>query len=57
MRNADLDKRARAVAYSEDGGQTFGPIAFDETLIDPICEGSLAPASDGQIMFANPAMQ
>ena len=42
MRNADVDQRLRAVALSYDGGATFGDLYFDEALIDPICEGSLA---------------
>lgn len=65
MRNADLDKRERAVALSYDGGVSFGEVFFDESLIDPICEGSLARVDgiqggeeeEGVILFSNPAMQ
>ncbi|GMH88321.1 hypothetical protein TL16_g11124 [Triparma laevis f. inornata] len=65
MRNADLDKRERAVALSYDGGVSFGEVFFDESLIDPICEGSLAridgiqegEEEEGVILFSNPAMQ
>ncbi|GMH62458.1 hypothetical protein TrST_g13568 [Triparma strigata] len=65
MRNADMDQRLRAVALSYDGGVTFGEIYFDEALIDPICEASLARVDgvhgtdedEGLVMFSNPAMQ
>ena len=65
MRNADVDQRLRAVALSYDGGVTFGEIYFDEALIDPICEASLARVDgvhgtdedEGIVMFSNPAMQ
>ena len=53
------------VSLSYDGGATFGDIYFDEALIDPICEGSLArvdgvagtDAAEGLVMFSNPNMQ
>jgi len=60
MRN-DLGKNRRAVAWSHDGGLTWGPLEFDETLVEPVCEGSLvgaAPAGkkrDGRLLFSNPA--
>jgi sialidase-1 len=60
MRN-DLGKNRRAVERSRDGGLTWGPLELDETLVEPVCEGSLvaaAPAgrkSDGRLLFSNPA--
>ena len=31
----------RAIARSRDGGATWSPLAFDTTLIEPICQASL----------------
>lgn len=31
----------RAVAYSQDGGVTWGPIRWDAALPDPVCQGSV----------------
>ena len=51
----------RAVALSDDGGETFGPTAYDAALIEPICQGSIVrytwPGEGGKsrILFANPA--
>ena len=41
MRNAG-GCLCRAVSTSQDGGVSWEPLWFDETLVDPICEGSLA---------------
>jgi sialidase-1 len=54
-------RNRRAVQRSRDGGLTWGPLELDETLIEPVCEGSLisaAPAHkrpNGRMLFANPA--
>lgn len=40
-RNQKGDVRARIVAKSEDGGQTWSSISLDKNLPDPVCEGSL----------------
>ncbi len=40
-RNQKGDIRARIVARSDDGGETWKSISFDKNLPDPICEGSL----------------
>ncbi|RFS17739.1 exo-alpha-sialidase [Emticicia sp. C21] len=40
-RNQKGDKKARIVAISEDGGETWNNIYFDENLPDPVCEGSI----------------
>ena len=47
--------KRRAVARSSDYGQTFDRFAWDETLVEPICQASLEKLSDGQLIFANPA--
>lgn len=50
----------RAIATSTDGGESWSPLAFDKTLIEPICQGSLLslPAKNGDaggLLFSNPA--
>ncbi len=53
--------KMRAVAVSQDGGETWGKLRFDESLIEPICQGSLlryagkGDASGGRLLFSNPA--
>lgn len=37
----------RAVAWSVDQGATFGPVRWEETLIEPICQGRLVRLSHG----------
>lgn len=64
MRNADQEKRQRAVAVSYDGGETFGDIYFDPALPDPICEAAISrvdgvagDVGEGVLLFSNPNMQ
>ena len=45
----------RAVARSHDQGQTFAQFEWDQTLIEPVCQGSLESLTGGQLLFANPA--
>jgi len=40
-RNQKGDVRARIIATSSDGGQTWNSISFDKNLPDPVCEGSI----------------
>ena len=47
--------KRRAVARSVDEGQSFGPLEWDDTLVEPICQASLEQLADGQLLFANPA--
>lgn len=49
-----------AVSTSTDGGETWGEVTFDMTLIDPICQSSVVvypDQGDGlvRVLFANPA--
>ncbi|MBS4206032.1 sialidase family protein [Lederbergia citrea] len=49
-----------AVTTSSDGGETWGEVTFDETLIDPICQSSVVlypDLGDGKVrvLFSNPA--
>jgi sialidase-1 len=59
-RNYVGDKR-RAVAWSSDEGESFTRFTWDETLVEPICQASLARLSTAglqgrnRILFANPA--
>ena len=54
-------KNRRAIAWSDDGGETWSAIQFDQTLVEPVCQGSvlrLSSSSDGgknRILFSNPA--
>jgi sialidase-1 len=59
MRNHHSKKRT-AIAISKDGGESWGEITFDETLVDPICQSSIIKypdLGDGKcrVIFANPA--
>jgi sialidase-1 len=47
-------EKKRGIARSSDGGLTWGPLSFDDTLIDPVCQGSLI-SDGGQLLFSNPA--
>jgi sialidase-1 len=40
-RNQKADVRARIIAKSVDGGQSWTSISFDKNLPDPVCEGSV----------------
>jgi sialidase-1 len=54
-------RNRRAVQSSRDGGVTWSPLAFDETLVEPVCQASLVSGArpgkraDGTLLFANPA--
>ena len=55
MRNNHLTPcDCRATARSADGGATWSAIAFDDTLIEPVCQGSLVSLA-GALFFSNPA--
>lgn len=47
-------RNRRAVARSADGGETWSPAEWDETLIEPVCQASLI-AAGGALFFSNPA--
>lgn len=60
MRNYDRNVRTRKVSVSSDGGITWGELYSDPTLIEPICQGSIARYSfqnegKSRILFLNPA--
>ena len=48
-------KHRRAIQRSRDGGLTWSPLAFDDALIEPVCEASLISIGQGRLLFANPA--
>jgi len=56
MRNAHANASCACVAYalSADGGETFGPIRYDPTLISPECEAAVA-GYNGALYFSNTA--
>ena len=51
----------RAIAWSGDGGETWSDVQFDQTLVEPVCQGSacrLSTTDNGgkhRILFSNPA--
>jgi sialidase-1 len=51
----------RAVAWSQDGGDTWSEVELDEALIEPVCQASLVRFTDAashgrnRVLFANPA--
>ena len=50
----------RAIAFSDDGGQSWGELSFDETLVEPICQASFLKHSNDKfqrppLLFSNPA--
>lgn len=61
MRNYDRRKRARAITHSQDGGETWGEVTWDESLPEPICQaGLIAFDIEGdtplrRMVFSNPA--
>jgi len=61
MMNARTKLTVRLVALSEDGGQTFGQMVRDETLIDPGCQASILRYGDpldgepSSLLFSNAA--
>jgi hypothetical protein len=52
--HANASCACRAVSHSDDGGATWAPVAFDPTLISPMCQASVA-LFNGALYFANPA--
>jgi sialidase-1 len=48
-------RNRRAVQRSGDGGLTWSPLEFDETLVEPVCQASLIALGRGRMVFANPA--
>ncbi len=55
IRNQKGDIRQRILAYSSDGGQTWDEAYFDESLPDPVCQGSILDlgTSGGQTILAH----
>jgi sialidase-1 len=48
-------KNCRAIAFSNDGGLSFGPVTLATNLVDSVCQGSMLRLRNGEILFANPA--
>ena len=53
MRHQKSPSKGRGVALSLDGGDTFGPIHYDATLISPVCQASIV-SFGGVTYFSNP---
>lgn len=55
MRNDHVNScQCRGVSLSHDGGATWSPVAFDATLIEPVCQAALVSLNDA-LYFSNPA--
>ncbi|NMA83692.1 MAG: exo-alpha-sialidase [Epulopiscium sp.] len=59
MRNHNK-KRRTATSISKDGGETWGEVVFQDTLLDPICQASVIKYPDQgdgrcRVIFSNPA--
>lgn len=46
--------RKRKIAFSDDGGQTWGEVSDEKQLLEPECQGSLLAYNDSTILFCNP---
>ena len=61
MMNARTVCKRRLVGISEDGGETFGEMVRDETLVEPTCQASILRYGDpldsepSSLLFSNPA--
>jgi sialidase-1 len=60
MRNYDRSQKSRKIAFSTDGGKSWGDITSDRALIEPICQASLLTVfaeEEGKhaLYFLNPA--
>jgi sialidase-1 len=56
MRNEHrIQCHCRAQARSDDGGATWGPLAFVPDLIEPVCSAGLLELPRGGLLFSNPA--
>ena len=50
-------RNRRAIAWSDDGGESWSPVTLDETLIEPVCQASACRLSvdPPRVLFSNPA--
>lgn len=59
MRNYDRSRKCRAVSISADGGVTWSPPAWDDALVEPVCQASIVRWNDDKpfLLFSNPASE
>ena len=55
MRNYNRNNKRRQIAYSTDGGETWGNQSIDPTLIEPICQAAIHRHPHNILIFSNPA--
>jgi sialidase-1 len=49
------DRRCRGYAWSEDGGHSWSPVAYDESLPEPSCQASIVALDGQRAVLAGPA--
>lgn len=58
LQNMRTHSQMRAIARSNDGGVTFGPVSFDRALLDPNCNAGITSYERGKqklLVFTNDA--
>jgi sialidase-1 len=50
-------RKRRAFSWSNDGGMTWLFPKLDDSLIDPVCQGSVLRLADGRMLFSNCASE
>lgn len=51
---SETGNRKRKIAFSEDGGQTWGESYDEKQLLEPECQASFIQYNDTTLLFANP---
>ncbi len=62
MRNYNREHLCRAIATSDDGGESWSEVAYDATLVEPVCQASIrrygpfgSSTAIPRILFSNPS--
>jgi len=54
MRNNIAGEHRQAVAVSDDGGTSFGPVRMHPQLVTPTCQGSVLYIKGSTVLYAGP---
>ena len=49
------ERNCRAVAWSEDGGETWSEVEYDPSLPEPSCQGSVVRYDAGRVLLSHPS--